>query len=142
MSSVSGDELICLSAQSDNIDLWHRRLGYVSSSLLNKLIARYLIHGILKIKVLEDKICDACVKENKTSSSFKQENMSVQELLHIDLCGPVKVQSIRGKKYMVILDDFSGFSLTMFLRSKEETYEIFKIFIKRVQVKYGVKLKR
>lgn len=60
---VSGDELIYLSAQSDNTNLWHHKLSHMSSSLLNKLVSKDLVHRIPKIKISKDKICDACSKE-------------------------------------------------------------------------------
>ncbi|XP_015167052.1 uncharacterized protein [Solanum tuberosum] len=37
--SIEGDSLSCLSAQTDDANLWHRRLDHVSISLLNKLVA-------------------------------------------------------------------------------------------------------
>jgi len=37
LDNAQGDDLTCLSAQSENANLWHKRLGHVSSSLLNKL---------------------------------------------------------------------------------------------------------
>jgi len=44
----------------------------------------------------------------------------------------MRIQSRGGKKYiMVIVDDYSRFTWTMFLRSKEETYDIL-IFIKMI----------
>ncbi|GJU33257.1 retrovirus-related pol polyprotein from transposon TNT 1-94 [Tanacetum coccineum] len=45
-------------------------------------------------------------------------------LLHMDLCGPMRVASINGKKYiLVIVDDYSRYTWTLFLRSKDETPE-------------------
>lgn len=49
LESVPGCELTCLRAQSENVDLWHRRLGHVSSSLLNKLVAKDVICGVPKL---------------------------------------------------------------------------------------------
>ena len=43
-----GDDLTCLSAQNESADLWHRRLGHVSSSLLNKLFQRTWSEGCPK----------------------------------------------------------------------------------------------
>ncbi|GKB85701.1 retrovirus-related pol polyprotein from transposon TNT 1-94 [Tanacetum coccineum] len=45
--------------------------------------------------------------------------MEVLHTLHMDLCGPMRVQSINGKKYiLVIVDDYSRFTWVKFLRSK------------------------
>ncbi|GJW64650.1 retrovirus-related pol polyprotein from transposon TNT 1-94 [Tanacetum coccineum] len=53
----------------------------------------------------------------------------------MDLCGPMRVQSIKGKKYiLVIVDDYSRFIWVKFLRSKDETPEFVTNFLKQIQV--------
>ncbi|GJW53316.1 retrovirus-related pol polyprotein from transposon TNT 1-94 [Tanacetum coccineum] len=53
----------------------------------------------------------------------------------MDLCGPMRVQSINGKKYIsVIVDDYSRFTWVKFLRSKDETPEFVINFLKKIQV--------
>ncbi|GKF26504.1 retrovirus-related pol polyprotein from transposon TNT 1-94, partial [Tanacetum coccineum] len=40
----------------------------------------------------------------------------------MDLCGLMRVESIKGKKYvLLIVDDYSRYTWTHFLRSKDET---------------------
>ncbi|GKC63297.1 retrovirus-related pol polyprotein from transposon TNT 1-94 [Tanacetum coccineum] len=52
----------------------------------------------------------------------------------MDLCGPMRVESINGKKYvLVIVDDYSRYMWTHFLRSKDETPEVLIDFLKLVQ---------
>ncbi|GJU05885.1 putative ribonuclease H-like domain-containing protein [Tanacetum coccineum] len=47
------------------------------------------------------------------------------ELLHMDLFGPVSVESINKKKYcLVVTDDCSKFSWVFFLAYKDETYDM------------------
>lgn len=110
LNSIRGDNLTCISAQGDNVDFWHRRLGHVSSSLLNKLVSGDLVRGLPNLKFVENKICDACIREKETRSSFKQ-NKGVSttrplKLLHMVLCG------LGGKKFfLLIVDDFFRGSL-------------------------------
>ena len=60
------------------------------------------------------------------------------ELLHIALCGPMRIMSRGGKRYVcVIVDDYSRFTWTMFLASKDETYRKFVAFIKKVEKRVG-----
>ena len=40
LETSHGDDLTCLSAQNENVDLWHRRLGHLRSFLLNKLFLK------------------------------------------------------------------------------------------------------
>ncbi|GJW54997.1 retrovirus-related pol polyprotein from transposon TNT 1-94 [Tanacetum coccineum] len=55
-------------------------------------------------------------------------------LLHMDLCGTMRIESINGKKYiLVIVDDYSRYTWTHFLRSKDETPEVLKDFLKMIQ---------
>ncbi|GJU86843.1 gag-pol polyprotein [Tanacetum coccineum] len=61
--------------------------------------------------------------------------MEVLHTLHMDLCEPMRVQSINGKKYiLVIVDDYSRFTWVKFLRSKDETLEFIVKLLKQLQV--------
>ncbi|GJW29288.1 retrovirus-related pol polyprotein from transposon TNT 1-94 [Tanacetum coccineum] len=78
------------------------------------------------------------VKQNKVHSSFKGlckfKTKGRLNLLHMDLCGPMRVASINGKKYiLVIVDDYSRYTWTLFLRSKDETPEVLKDFLTMIQ---------
>ncbi|GJV17472.1 retrovirus-related pol polyprotein from transposon TNT 1-94 [Tanacetum coccineum] len=56
------------------------------------------------------------------------------QLLHMDLCGPMRVESTNGKKYVqVIVDDYSRYTWTHFLRSKDETPEVLIDFLRLIQ---------
>nr|GEX68982.1 hypothetical protein [Tanacetum cinerariifolium] len=56
-------------------------------------------------------------------------------LLHMDLYGPMRVESINGKWYvLVIVDDYSHYTWVHFLRSKDEAPEEIKTFLKKIQV--------
>nr|GFB85254.1 retrovirus-related Pol polyprotein from transposon TNT 1-94 [Tanacetum cinerariifolium] len=56
------------------------------------------------------------------------------QLLHMDLYGPMRVASINGKRYvLVIVDDYSRYTWTYFLRSKDETPEVLIDFLRLVQ---------
>jgi len=138
LNSVPRNNLTCLTAINDDPLLWHRRFGHASFSLMDKLRARNLVIGLPSVKFLIQHICDACVRGKQVRSSFKSKNMvsttKPLELIHMDLCGPMRVQSRSGKKYvLVIIDDFSRFTWVIFLSSKDETFDEFVSFAKRVQ---------
>ncbi|GJS86518.1 retrovirus-related pol polyprotein from transposon TNT 1-94 [Tanacetum coccineum] len=61
----------------------------------------------------------------------------------MDLCGLMKVESINGKKYiLVIVDAYSCYMSVYFLRTKDETPEIIKKFIAQVQLNFKVQIQQ
>ncbi|XP_070042859.1 uncharacterized mitochondrial protein AtMg00300-like [Nicotiana tomentosiformis] len=95
--SLNGGDLTCLSDIDDDTELWHRRLGHASFSLLNKLIKKDLTRGLPKSKFKDHKVCDACEKGRQVRSSFKpKKEVSTSrplDLHHMDLCGPMRMPS-------------------------------------------------
>ncbi|GJU52589.1 retrovirus-related pol polyprotein from transposon TNT 1-94 [Tanacetum coccineum] len=87
----------------------------------------------------KDHLCSAYAlgKRKKHSHKPKAED-SIQEkfyLMHMDLCGPMRIQSINGRKYiLVIVDDYSRFTWVKFLRSKDKVPEFVIKFLKMIQV--------
>nr|GEX02207.1 hypothetical protein [Tanacetum cinerariifolium] len=64
-------------------------------------------------------------------------------LLHMDLCGPMHVQSINGKRYvLVVVDDYSRYTWVFFLHSKDEASEVIISFIKKTQVNLQLEVQR
>ncbi|KAJ0587347.1 putative RNA-directed DNA polymerase [Helianthus annuus] len=60
----------------------------------------------------------------------------------MDLFGPVKVMSRKKKRYcLVIVDDFSRFTWTYFLHSKDETAGILQDFVKQVEKQFDLPVK-
>ncbi|GJZ36724.1 retrovirus-related pol polyprotein from transposon TNT 1-94 [Tanacetum coccineum] len=105
--------------------LWHRRLSHLNFDYINSLAKQGLVRGIPKLKYQKDHLFSACTlsKIKKHSHKPKAED-SIQEklyLLHMDLCGPMRIQSINGRKYiLVIVDDYSQFTWVKFLHSMDE----------------------
>ncbi|GKB06816.1 retrovirus-related pol polyprotein from transposon TNT 1-94, partial [Tanacetum coccineum] len=76
-------------------------------------------------------------KGKRASHSPKPVPNSKQRLhlLYMDLCGPMRVKSINGKRYvLVIVDDYSRYTWNHFLRSKDEAPKVIKTFLKKTQV--------
>ncbi|KAM0071004.1 putative RNA-directed DNA polymerase [Helianthus debilis subsp. tardiflorus] len=63
-------------------------------------------------------------------------------MLHMDLFGPVQVMSLKKKRYcLVIVDDFSRFTWTFFLHSKDETAGILQDFVTQVEKQFDLPVK-
>ncbi|GJZ05996.1 ribonuclease H-like domain-containing protein [Tanacetum coccineum] len=132
--------LACLIAKAttDESNLWHRRLGHVNFKNLNRLVKGNLVRGLPTKLFQNDHTCVACQKGKQHKASCKAKLVSsishTLQLLHMDLFGPTSVRSINHKTYcLVITDDFSRFSWTFFLRTKDETSAILKDFIRQIE---------
>nr|GEZ61389.1 hypothetical protein [Tanacetum cinerariifolium] len=100
---------LCLMAKATPTQawLWHRRLSHLNFDYINLISKKDIVIGLPKLKL---------------------------NLLHMDLCGPMRVASINGKKYiLVIVDDYSRYTWTLFLCSKDETPDVLKKFLTMIQ---------
>nr|GFB54229.1 integrase, catalytic region, zinc finger, CCHC-type, peptidase aspartic, catalytic [Tanacetum cinerariifolium] len=107
----------CLLSKASKIKswLWNRRLSHLNFGAINHLARQRLVKGLLKLKFEKDHLCLACAmgKSTKKTHKPKSEDTNQEKLypLHMDLCGPVRVESVNGKKYiLVIVDDYSRFT--------------------------------
>ncbi|GKA64508.1 retrovirus-related pol polyprotein from transposon TNT 1-94 [Tanacetum coccineum] len=96
--------LICLLSKASKTKswLWHHRLSHLNFGTLNKLAKDGLARGIPRLKFQKDHLCSACAlgKSKKSSHQPKAEDTNQEKLylLHMDLCGPMRVASINGKR--------------------------------------------
>ncbi|GJR49848.1 retrovirus-related pol polyprotein from transposon TNT 1-94 [Tanacetum coccineum] len=102
---------ICLLSKASKIKswLWHRRLSNLNFG-----------------------------KSKKSSHQPKAEDTNQEKLylLHMDLCSLMRVASINGKRYiLVIVDDYSRFTWVRFLKTKDEAPEAIIKCIKNIQVR-------
>ncbi|GJR65123.1 retrovirus-related pol polyprotein from transposon TNT 1-94 [Tanacetum coccineum] len=111
--------------------------------MASSLISRHgLVRGLLKLKFEKGHLCSACAmgKSKKKPHKPKSEDINQEKLylLHMDLCGPMRVVSVNGKKYiLVIVDDYSQFTWVKCLRSKDEAPDFIIKFLKMIQ-KVGI----
>ncbi|GJW61361.1 retrovirus-related pol polyprotein from transposon TNT 1-94 [Tanacetum coccineum] len=108
---------ICLLSKASKTKswLWHRRLSHLNFGAINHLARHGLVRGLPKLKFEKDHLCSACAlgKSSKKPHKPKSEDTNQEKLylLHMDLCGPMRVASVNGKKYiLVIVDDYSRFT--------------------------------
>ncbi|GJR63956.1 integrase, catalytic region, zinc finger, CCHC-type containing protein [Tanacetum coccineum] len=105
---------ICLlsKASKNKSWLWHRRLNHLNFGTINDLARKDLVRDLPRLKFENDHLCSACQlgksKKHTHKPKTKNTNLDVLNTLHMDLCGPMRVQTINGKKYiLVIVDDYS-----------------------------------
>ncbi|GKA25352.1 retrovirus-related pol polyprotein from transposon TNT 1-94, partial [Tanacetum coccineum] len=82
-------------------------------------------------------------KKKPHKPKFEDTNQEKLYLLHMDLCGPMRVASVNGKKYiLVIVDDYSRFTWVKCLRTKDEAPNFIIKFLKMIQVRLKVHVRR
>nr|GEY85591.1 retrovirus-related Pol polyprotein from transposon TNT 1-94 [Tanacetum cinerariifolium] len=97
-----------------------------------------IVIGLPKLKYVKDQLCSSCelnkAKRSSSKSKVVPSSKGRLNLLHMDLCGPMRVASINRKKYiLVIVDDYSRYTWTLFLCSKDEPPDVLKEFLTMIQ---------
>nr|GEW68298.1 hypothetical protein [Tanacetum cinerariifolium] len=85
--------------------LWHRRLSHLNFDYINLLSKKDIVIGLPKLKFVKDQLCSYYELSKAKRSSFKSKPVPSSKgrlnLIHMDLCGPMRVASINGKKYIL-----------------------------------------
>ncbi|GJT65107.1 retrovirus-related pol polyprotein from transposon TNT 1-94 [Tanacetum coccineum] len=120
--------------------LWHRRLSHLNFGAINHLARHGLVRGLPRLKFEKDHLCSACAMGKSKKQSHKPKSKDTNQeklyLLHMDLCGPMRVASVNGKKYiLIIVDDYSRFTWVKFLASKDEAPDFIIKFLKMIQIR-------
>ncbi|GJT64781.1 retrovirus-related pol polyprotein from transposon TNT 1-94 [Tanacetum coccineum] len=128
-----------LKIQNEKLEEESTRLNKFEKSThcLNEM----LIRNLPKLK-FDQHFCDACKIGKQAHASHKAKNVvsttRCLELLHMDLFGPSAVRSYGGNRYtLVIVDDYSRYTWTRFLKDKTEAFDQFEIFSKKIQNQLG-----
>ncbi|GJR32329.1 retrovirus-related pol polyprotein from transposon TNT 1-94 [Tanacetum coccineum] len=130
---MAASSTVCLmsKATSTKLWLWHRRLSHLNFGTINDLPKQDLVDGLLKFKYEKDHLCSACEQGKSKKSSHPPKMVtsthSKLELIHIDLCGPMRVESINGKRYiLVIVEDYSRYTWVQIQKVRTDNGTEFK----------------
>ncbi|GKF02312.1 retrovirus-related pol polyprotein from transposon TNT 1-94 [Tanacetum coccineum] len=140
LRDIMASSPICLLSKASKTKswLWNQRLSHLNFGAINLLARHGLVRGLPKLKFEKDHLCSACALGKSKKKSHKpkfedtnQEKLSVTHgslwtlyLLHIDLCGPMRVTSVNGKK------------------SKDEALDFIIKFLKMIQLRLKVPVRR
>nr|GFC38151.1 retrovirus-related Pol polyprotein from transposon TNT 1-94 [Tanacetum cinerariifolium] len=123
LQGTNSPNSICLIAKATSSQawLWHRRLSHLNFDTINLLSKNDIVVGLPKLKFIKDHLCSSCelgkAKRMSFHSKLTPSSKRRLHLLHMDLCGPMRVASVNGKRYvLVIVDDYSRYTWTHFLR--------------------------
>nr|GEW95600.1 retrovirus-related Pol polyprotein from transposon TNT 1-94 [Tanacetum cinerariifolium] len=122
------------------------RLGHLNFKTMNKLLRHNLAKGLPSKCFENDHTYVACLKgkQHKASCKTKLVHSVTKPLqtLHMDLFRPTSISNLNHKWYCLVLtDDFSRFTWTFFLQTKDETSDILRNFITKIENLKDVKVK-
>nr|GEV64266.1 hypothetical protein [Tanacetum cinerariifolium] len=123
-----GVDFLTAKASSLQSLLWHQRLSHLNFATINNLVKNNLVQGLPKMKFKKDHLCFACEqgkihqKHHKSKTAFAS-NQPLY-LLQMDMCGPMCVESIIGKRYvLVVVDDYSRYTWEKFFHEVSESFQ-------------------
>nr|GEY98567.1 retrovirus-related Pol polyprotein from transposon TNT 1-94 [Tanacetum cinerariifolium] len=128
MASVSP---ICLMARASSTKswLWHQRLSHLNFDTINNLARNDFVAGLPKFKYHKEHLCPSCEQGKSKRASHPPKpvpkSRQILHLLHMDLCGPMRIASINRKRYiLVIVDDYSRYTWNQVLKEYFDTVGI------------------
>ncbi|CAK9829622.1 Retrovirus-related Pol polyprotein from transposon TNT 1-94 [Anthophora retusa] len=129
----------------NDLETWHRRLGHTNVDDIRKAKHRQMIRGLEKYKLSGNMICKICTQGKMTRAPFsnksKRKTMPL-EIIHSDICGPMRTESNGGTLYFVtFIDDASRWCEVRFLRRKSEAFAAFREVKKMLENFSGRKIK-
>jgi hypothetical protein len=130
-------------ASNKTWDDWHRRMGHLAKSGLEKLARGDLVEGfIIDESSPPFSQCEACVKAKMTTKPYPQEAKDRREdpgeLTHSDIWGPARVESLKKSKYAILFsDDATRHCRPEFLKSRDQAFEKIKEYIAWVERQFG-----
>ena len=119
---------------------WHERLGYINLRAMKDLISIDLAHGV-QVKHAEEYFCEDCQFDKSHKLPFKKEvekNTEPGEMVHSDVCSPMKETSLGGARFFVTFkDDATGYRHAYFLMHKSDVLDRFDIYKREIRNKFG-----
>ncbi|KAL4562118.1 hypothetical protein LXL04_034312 [Taraxacum kok-saghyz] len=123
------------SSISQQIMLWHQRMGHPSFSYLKRLFP-----NLFSNKEVVDFDCEICQFAKHTRVSYAPVSHVPSTpffLIHSDIWGPSRITTSYGKKWFVtFIDDHSRTTWVYLLQDKSEVGQIFQSFHKMIRTQF------
>ena len=122
-----------LKAQTSNDSwLWHKRYGHLNFHSLKVLHQKGMAYGLPRIEE-HNEVCEGCALGKQHRQPFPKgvawRAKNILELVHTDVCGPMRTTSHGGNKYFILfIDDYSRMTWVYFMKERSQVFSIFKKF--------------
>lgn len=129
-------------ATRSSLQLWHERLGHVSNSTIQKMCKLKVADGLNVTPSSAVQFCEGCVLGKHHRLPFptggRNRATKIGELVHTDVCGPMRKPSLNGALYYVAFrDDYTGYRVVNFMKRKSEVFEHLKNYSARLENETG-----
>ena len=131
---VSRSDRVLATRESNNsLNLWHRRMGHLNITSLKQLQSAGMVTGLPEVFKSDASSCVSCICAKQCVKPFSvSENKRTKrklELVHSDLCGPMRTASLSKAVYFItFIDDYSRRIFVYFMQKKSEALDKFKAF--------------
>ena len=128
----------CFQIVSENEShIWHCRFGHLGYNGLRTLFDKKMVIGLPSVKIPK-KICIECLTGKQHRNSMPKKSLwrasNKLQLVHADICGPIKPESNSNKRYILsFIDDFTRKTWIYFLHEKSEAFSMFRNFKAHVE---------
>lgn len=121
------------------IQLWHRRMGHRDIRVIRNLSKN--VKGMEICNCKYSTSCSCCIESKMTNQPYpkitEHRTSSILNLVHTDICGPFRNVTPSGKKYfMTLIDDYSRYTATYLLNSKDEACQKIKEYVSLVKNRF------
>lgn len=125
--------------------LWHKRFGHSNLQSLKFLSSKNMVKGLPAISEIIG-VCEGCqlgkMSRKKFPSGQAWRASKKLELVHTDVCGPMRTPSLDNSKYFILfIDDYSRMTWVYFLKERSEVFKIFNKFKSHVENESGFRIK-
>ena len=122
----------CYLGNEDESWLWHKRVGHINFDNLIQLNKKEAIRDLPVLKNLSIRICKQCQHGKQIRVKFKTKEYYTTkplEIIHIDICGPMRETRLNGKRYfMLFVDDLTYITWLFLLKNNSEAFNFFQVF--------------
>ncbi|WVZ99076.1 hypothetical protein U9M48_044426 [Paspalum notatum var. saurae] len=136
---------VCLAAKQEEAAWrWHARFGHISFDTLERMAKKEMVRGLPMIEHI-GKLCDSCLTGNQRRQPFpkkaKFRSQDPLELVHGDLCRPIRPATHGDRRYFLLLvDDRSHYMWLRLPTAKDQAAEAIKEIKARAEAEMGKKL--
>lgn len=138
-------ERAAVARENNDLVTWHGKFGHPNENDLERLFKQGLVVGA-NVNFRENlPICEICILGKQCASSFTSKLNTAKDLLelvHSDMCGPMRIQSMGGAEYLATFtDDYSKWMEPASLTTEDEVKAEFLKFENQAETKHGKKVK-